>query len=226
MEAEGDQRRATGSLSIMGFVDRARTLESRLLRYGSKDFGRGAFEFSTAFGHGVYAHSSPASGSGAASVTGSGSAPSNSPKFTSPLSPPATATSAGSPASIHLDSFSSGVGRGASRSPAASNYAQAPLMETRDSVNVVGEIYKAGALIYLYTVLNGHYPSKSFFLPFQHIWLTTGPLARCSRNSGCSSIPHLATQTPSHHILRTRSHPPHILSRLPRGGSPRTFLLP
>lgn len=144
LEAQGDQRRATGSLSIMSFVERAKSIERRLQRQPNKD--------TNATGSGIaYTSSSPAGG-GAASVTG------NSPQvFFSPLSPPATATSTGSPASVHLDTFSSGVGRGASRSPAAPNYAH--LQESRDMENLFGEIFRIGAFVYLYSVLNGHYPS-------------------------------------------------------------------
>jgi hypothetical protein len=178
LEAQGDQRRAAGSLSIMGFVDRARGIESRLLNHGSgKASIRGAFDFASAVGQ-AFAHSSPAS---------SGSGPSSSPKFSSPLSPPATATSAASPASSHFDSFSVGVGR-ASRSPAASNYVQSLHPEAREADGLVAEIHRLGALIYLYTVLNGNYPSKLLLLTSLYVAQLS---SRCPRNSRSCSKSHL-----------------------------------
>jgi hypothetical protein len=163
LEALGDERRATGSLSIMGFVDRAKLIEARLQRQANNNNNNVGSS-----GRMFHSPSPAGSGSGSGGVeTSTLPVTTISPQlYISPLSPPATCTSVGSPASVHLESFSTvggGVGRGASTSPAATNYAQAILPETRESENLVAEIFRAGAFVYLYSVLNGQFPSECFF---------------------------------------------------------------
>jgi len=137
----------------MGFVDRAKAIEVRLQKQASNHVNLGGLNGTNGR---FYPSSSPG---GSAGHTGASSTMTSSPQhFISPLSPPTTATSVGSPCSVHLDSFSGTAGRGASRSPAATNYAQA-LPESRDSENLVSEIFREGAFVYLYSVLNGQYPN-------------------------------------------------------------------